>query len=173
MKTNVNLKPPAYHPVLDEIRDQTGVWHTGWLPFGKLADLIGTTTADLLRRLVILGVVEHREGRHRLTKWAKRKSYGTIYRRKGNGNLPRLEVDVILPQGMVLVVRNLAATNLPLTETERLRNEGLSLRSIAVRQGITLRAVQKRLEAIPPKLQNWPIVGTWEDDTDDLSACAV
>lgn len=162
----------AYHHVLHEIRDQYGVWHTGWLPFGKLAEEVGTTTADLMRRLTILGVVEHREGRHRLTALAKRKSYGMTYRRPAKGDRPRLEIDVILPEGMVLVVQNLQATNLPLTEAERLRDQGSSQRAIAARLGITLRAVQKRLAAVPPRLKNWPIVGSWDEEDDDLAACA-
>ncbi len=162
----------AYHHVLHEIRDQFGVWHTGWLPFGKLADLIGTTTADLVRRLVILGVVEHQEGRHRLTALAKRKSYGITYRRAAKGDVRRLEIDVILPEGMVLVVQNLEATNLPLTDAERLRDQGLSQRATAARLGITLRAAQKRLASVPPRLRDWPIVGSWDDEIDTPSACA-
>ena len=161
----------AYHHVLHEIRDQFGVWHTGWLPFGKLADVIGTTTADLMRRLVILGVVEHREGRHRLTALAKRRGYGTIYRRKAKGENSRLEIDVILPEGMVLVVQNLEATNLPLTDAERLRDQGLSQRATAARLGITLRAAQKRLASVPPRLRDWPIVGSWDEEIDTPSAC--
>jgi len=162
----------AYHPILHEIRDQFGVWHTGWLPFGKLAEEIGTTTADLMRRLVILGLVEHREGRHRLTAQAKRKSYGMTYRRPAKGNVRRLEIDVILPEGMVLVVQKLEATNLPLTDAERLRDQGLSQRAIAARLGITLRAAQKRLASVPPRLRDWPIVGSWDEEIDTPSACA-
>lgn len=162
----------AYHPVLHEIRDQYGVWHTGWLPFGQLADLIGTTTADLMRRLAILGVVEHREGRHRLSAMAKRKSYGMTYRRPAKGDRARLEIDVILPEGMVLVVQNLEATNPPLTEAERLRDQGLSQRAIAARLGISQPAVRKRLEVVPPRLKNWPIVGSWDEEDDNPTACA-
>ncbi len=162
----------AYHSVLQEIRDQNGVWHTGWLPFGKFAALIGTTTADLMRRLVSLGVVEHREGRHRLTAMAKRKSYGVTYRRQAKRGVHRQEIDVILPEGMVLVVQNLEATNLATTDAESLRDQGSSQRAIAMRLGITLRAVQKRLASVPPKLKNWPIVGSWDDESDYPSACA-
>ena len=160
------------HPVLKEICDQNGVWHTGWLPFGKLAKVVGTTTADLLRRLTILGVVEHRDGRHRLTSMAKRKSYGTVYRRKAKDGKPRLELDVILPEGMVLVATNLEATNLPLTEAERFREQGLSQRDIAARLGISQPAVKKRLDAVPPRLRDWPIVGSWDEQSDIPSACA-
>lgn len=159
----MTLSNRACHPVLGEIRDHAGNWHTGWLPIGHLADLIGTSTRDLIRRLVLLGVMEHREGRHRLTALAKRKPYGTTVRRRAKGGLPRLETDVILPDGMVLLVQNLEATNLPLTETERLHLEGLSQRAIGARLGITQRAVRKRLADTPPRLKDWPVLGSWND----------
>lgn len=169
----------ACHSVLGEIRDDNGRWHTGWLPFGRLAELVGTTTSDVVRRLVLLGVLEHRDGRHRLTALAKQKGYGAIYRRGTANGRPRLEWDVILPEGMVLLVQNLEATNPPLTDAERLLAEGHSLRAIARREGVTLKAVQKRLASIPPRLKDWPVLGTWDDpdmtdndNTDDHSVCA-
>ena len=78
----------------------------------------------------------------------------------------RIEADVILPEGMVLVVQNLNVTNLPPTEVEMLASKGLSQRAIAARLGISQQAVQKRLRAIPPRLTDWLILGSWEDRTD-------
>lgn len=167
----------TYNPVLGEVRDDRGNWHDGCLPFTDLARLIGTTTADLMRRLVMLGVVERQEIRHRLTSTAKRSGYGTTYRCRAKGGKPRLEMDLILPEGMVLVVRNLEATNPPITETERLAEAGLSQRAIAARLGITQQAVHKRLSALPPRLKNWPVLGSWEDreagDNDNHTGCGV
>lgn len=154
----------AYHPVLHEVRDHAGNWVTGWLPFGHLAGLIGTTTADLMRRLTVLDVVELIDGRHRLTPLAKRELYGTTLHHRPRPGSPRLKLDVMLPDGMVLLVQNLEATNAPVTEAEKLAGQGFSQRAIAGRLGITLRAVQKRLAAVPPQLKNWPVVGSWEDD---------
>lgn len=154
-------KRKVYHDTLQEICDSKGVWHTGWLTFGKLADVIGTTTTDLMRRLVALGVLEHDGQRHRLTSWSKGKCYGEVYRkRKADG--ARLEIDVILPEGMVLLVQNLEQTNLPVTEAESLSEQGLSQRAIATRLGISQPAVKKRLDSIPPRLSNWPVVGSWD-----------
>jgi hypothetical protein len=165
----------AYHPVLDEIRDENGVWHTGWAPFGKLAQMVGTTTHDLLRRLSILGMVEFRQERHRLTMWARQKSYGMIYRPKSK-RVKRLEIDIVLPRGMVFVVTNLERTNLPQTEAEKLAATGLSQRAIAMRLGVSQQAVQKRLATLPPRLKDWPILGSWDDDGteegDNPRACA-
>ncbi|MEQ1942393.1 hypothetical protein ABMA32_08220 [Mesorhizobium sp. VNQ89] len=159
------------------MRDDNGRWHTGWLPFGELAELVGTTTSDVVRRLVVLGVLEHRDNRHRLTAVARQKGYGTTWRFKDGDR--RLEWDVILPDGMVLLVQNLEATNLPLTRTEQLYRQGLSLRAIAREEGVTLKAVQKRLDSVPPRLTNWPVLGTWHnpeiadnDNTDDHRVCA-
>jgi hypothetical protein len=73
-------------------------------------------------------------------------------------------MDLILPGGMVLLVQNLQATNAPLTETERLANAGLSLSAIAARLGISRQAVHKRLNAFPPRLKDWPVLGTWAGD---------
>lgn len=125
----------------------------------------------------MLGVLEHRQGRHRLTGLAVEKGYGAVCRRKAVDGRPRLEWDVILPDGMVLLVRNLETTNLPLTDTEKLAREGLSQRAIARHQGVTQKAVQKRLAAVPPRLSNWPVVGSWKeeadnDNCDDPSVCA-
>ncbi len=153
----------AYHPVLDEIRDENGVWHTGWVPFGKLAEMIGTTSRDLIRRLSILSMVEFRDERHRLTKWARQKSYGMIYRPK-NDRVKRLEIDVVLPRGMVFVVSNLEKTNPPLTEAEKLAATGISQRQIAMRLGVSQQAVQKRLANLSPRLKDWPMLGSWDDD---------
>ena len=52
-----------YHPVLHEIQDHAGNWITGWRTFTSLAELIRTSTADLMRRLTMLGVVEMRDRR--------------------------------------------------------------------------------------------------------------
>ncbi len=155
----------TYNPIIGEIRDDNGVWHTGWQTFGRLAQLVGTTTTDLMRRLTALGIVEYRDERHRLTPWARQKGYGTVYRRKRRPrpDLPVLAIDVVLPEGMVLLVQNLEATNLPLTETERLRNHGLTFSAMANRLGVSRQAVHKRLNGLPPRLKNWPVVGTWAD----------
>lgn len=161
----------AYHPVLHEVRDDAGRWVTGWLPYGQLAALIGTKVNDLMRRLTILGVVERRDGRNRLTAAAKAKNYGMINYRRSEKGRPRLAIDVILPEGMTLLVQNLEATNLPRTEVETMTDDGLSQRVIASRLGITQKAVQKRLAAVPPRLKNWPVLGSWDDDADDLSVC--
>lgn len=169
----------TYHPVLHEIRDHAGNWVTGWRTFTGLADLIGTTTADLMRRLAALDVVEMRDGRNRLTTIARQKGYGTTRRGVAGDAKTRVETDVLLPDGMVLVVKNLDATNLPMTETEKLIRTGLSQRDVATRLGISQQAVQKRLRAIPPRLKDWPVLGSWDDrdeadndNTDNPSACA-
>lgn len=160
----------AYHPLLHEIRDATGAWHTGWKTFGDFAALLGTTTPDLIRRLALLGIVEMREGRHRLTSWALSIRLGVTYYRPIVGRRSRVAVDVLLPDGMVHVVRNLEATNLPLSEAESLAREGLSQRAIAERLGVSQQAVQKRLRNVPLKLRDWPVVGSWADDSDNPEA---
>jgi hypothetical protein len=150
------------HPVLGEICDRDGTWHTGFLPYGQLASLIGTTTADLMRRLQALNIVEHLGGRHRLTRTAIRKRFGMVYRKHIKGQ-PGVCLDVILPGGMVYVVTNLVATNLPETEIEKLVHDGQSQSSIAARLGCTQQAVSKHLRTLPPRLQDWPIAGSWDD----------
>lgn len=158
----------AYHPVLHEIRDQQGYWVTGWCKFSDLADLIGTTTADLMRRLSMLGVVEYREGRHRLTPLAKQKLYGETLRGVDEDSGQRFTLDVILPDGMVHLVQNLEATNAPVTETERLIDEGLSRKEVARRLDITPKAVRKRLASVPPRLKDWPVLGSWDDADEEV-----
>ncbi|GEM_PF-3217455 len=149
--------------ILGEICDNAGTWHTGFLPYGKLAELIGTTTADLMRRLKLLGIVEYKAGRHRLTRTAILKRFGMVYRKGRKGDLD-MSFDVILPEGMVEVVTHLKATNLPETEIERMNRQGLSQRTIATRIGMTQQAVSKHLKSLPPRLANWPITGTWNID---------
>jgi predicted DNA-binding protein (UPF0251 family) len=83
-----------------------------------------------------------------------------------------MEIDVILPEGMVLLVQKLEITNPQLTEAERLRDQGLSQRAIAARLGISQPAVKKRLASVPPRLSDWPIVGSWDNESDHPSACA-
>ena len=72
-------------------------------------------------------------------------------------------LDVILPEGMVHLVTNLAATNLRETEIEKLAQAGISQSSIAVRLGCSQQAVSKHLRSLPPRLQDWPITGSWDD----------
>jgi hypothetical protein len=133
------------------------------MTYSRLAETVRTTTGDLMRRLSILGIVEVIDGRHRLTPWARVKGYGTTYRRSPKRGKSGISMDVILPGGMVRLVQNLEATNAPLTETERLSNAGLSLSAVAARLGISKQAVHKRLNALPPRLKDWPIAGTWAD----------
>ena len=52
----------------------------------------------------------------------------------------------------------------PNWSAERLANAGLSLSAIAARLGISRQAVHKRLNAVPPRLKDWPVLGTWADD---------
>lgn len=150
------------HTVLGEICDRDGTWHTGFLPYGQLATLIGTTTADIMRRLQLLKIVEHRDGRHRLTRTAIQKCFGMVFQRYRKGQLV-VSQDVILPAGMVNLVANLKATNLPETEIEKLSRAGNSQSSIAARLGCSQQAVSKHLKSLPARLQDWPIVGSWED----------
>jgi len=152
----------CFNPVIGEICDDKGEWVTGWLTFGRLADTIGTTTADLVRRLSLLGVLVYRDGRHRLTQTAIRKWYGKVIRKRIKGG-PDVRVDVILPEGMVLLVRNLEATNAPETEAELLKRRGLSLSKIALQLGCSKQAVHKRLKESPPRLTNWKVSGSWAD----------
>lgn len=154
----------AYHPVLHEIRDQQGNWVTGWCKFSDLADLIGTTTADLMRRLSMLGIAEYREGRHRLTPLARQKLHGTTLHGIDEDSGRHFTLDVILPDGMVHLVQNLEATNAPPSETERLIGEGLARKEVARRLNISPKAVRKRLAAIPPQLKDWPVLGRWQDE---------
>ncbi len=150
--------------VLGEICDDRGQWITGCLTFGRLAETIGTTTADLMRRLVMLRIVEMKDGRHRLTREAIRKQYGTVNRRRGKGKgSPDIRIDLMLPDGMVFVVTNLEATNLAETDAEILRRNGMSLSQIAQQLGCSKQAVHKRLAGRPPRLTNWKIVGSWAE----------
>ncbi|KAB2767625.1 winged helix-turn-helix domain-containing protein [Brucella anthropi] len=80
-----------------------------------------------------------------------------------------MQFDVILPEGMVEVVTNLEATNLPETEIEKLRKAGLSQRDIAFRLDLSQQAVSKHLNSLPPRLTDWPIVGTWDEDDEGES----
>jgi hypothetical protein len=153
----------AYHPILHEIRDEDGNWVTGWKTYSDLAETVGTTVADLMRRLAILGVVEMRDGRHRLTRTARIAGHGTVHWQK-TASGKTIGMDLILPGGMVFLVQNLQATNASLTETERLANAGLSLSAIAARLGISKQAVHKRLIALPPRLKDWPVLGTWAEE---------
>ncbi|RLL74177.1 helix-turn-helix domain-containing protein [Ochrobactrum soli] len=148
--------------VLGEIYDGAGQWHTGFLPYGQFAGLIGTTTADLMRRLVQLGIVEHTGERHRLTRMAVRKRFGMVIKKHRKGK-PDLRFDVILPEGMVHVVTNLKATNLPETPIEKMNRSGMSQRDIASWLGKSQQSVSKHLRSLPPRLKNWPVVGTWDD----------
>jgi hypothetical protein len=157
------LSNRACHPILGEIRDDDGSWVTGWKTYSELAETVRTTVADLMRRLSILGVVEKRDGRHRLTRNARMKGHGTVHRVEVEGGR-RIRMDVILPDGMVFLVQNLQATNAPLSEAEGLAQEGLSLSAVAARLGISKQAVHKRLNAVPPQLKDWPVVGAWADD---------
>ncbi len=142
------------------------------MPYGKLAETIGTTTADLIRRLKVLGIVEYVNGRHRITQTAIRKRFGRVYQRRRKGGTT-LKFDVILPEGMVEVVTNLDATNLPETEIEGMAKQGLSMSDIAMRVGCSKQAIHKHLNSLPPRLTDWPITGTWEDDDDEGQSRAV
>ena len=165
---------PCVSAVLREIRDAQGTWHTGYMSFATLAATFGTTTADVIRRLEALGVVERNpRGRVEITKDARRLCHGEVIRRRIEGRPRRF--DVVLPAGMVLLATNLEATNEPPSEIEKLHHEaGLSMRTIALRLGISAKAVSKHLNSRPPRLTNWPILGTWEDDgaVDDLREAA-
>ncbi|UVV66954.1 winged helix-turn-helix domain-containing protein [Brucella anthropi] len=167
--SNSGFNKQCASTLLGEVCDSNGTWHTGFMPYGKLAEMIGTTTADLMRRLRLLGIVEADErGRHKLTRTAIRKCHGEVYWRKPKGS-PALQFDVILPEGMVEVVTNLEATNLPETEIEKLRKAGLSQRDIAFRLDLSQQAVSKHLNSLPPRLTDWPIVGTWDEDDEGES----
>lgn len=152
--------------VLGEVRDHTGRWHDGTKSYSDFANMIGTTTADLMRRLKLLGIVEHTGERHRLTKAAIRRCYGTVYQKRRKDQ-PTLFYDLILPDGMVLIVTNLEATNQTETEVEKLRAAGLSLSEIGNQLGCSKQAVGKRLANLPPRLTDWPIKGSWKDDDDE------
>jgi hypothetical protein len=128
--------------------------------------MIGTTTADLMRRLKLLGIVEHTGERHRLTAMAIRKCYGTVYQKR-HKDQPTLSYDLILPEGMVQIVTNLEATNQMETEDEQLRAAGLSLSEIGNQLGCSKQAVGKRLAKLPPRLTDWPLKGSWKDDDDE------
>lgn len=161
MKLLSNTK--CVHPVLGEIRDAEGRWHTGALTFTAMAQLLGTTTQDLIRRCFKLGIVEYKGERHRLTKMAKRKYYGETYRRRkydGTGKL--LCMDVLLPDGMVKIVTNLEATNPDETELCQLLKKGYSQSRIALLLGCSQQAVSKKIKSRPPHLTNWPILGSWK-----------
>lgn len=158
MKLLSNTK--CIHSVLGEIRDADGVWHSGFMGYTSFAARIGTTTSDLMRRLKMLNIVRGAKDRSRPTPYARQKRYMETYYRKRKGQ-KRLCFDVLLPGGMVHVVSNLEATNLPLTREEQLRNEGRSLSEIALIVGISKQAVHRKLGNIPPRLSNWPVLGAW------------
>lgn len=99
-----------------------------------------------------------------------------VFRRKDRKKRVRQEHHVILPEGMVLLVRNLEATNPPLTEAERLIQSGYSRADVARRLGCSRAAITQALNRAPPRLKNWPIVGSWEERAEDgdvnLTVCA-
>ncbi|TYR33770.1 hypothetical protein FY036_06900 [Mesorhizobium microcysteis] len=150
---------------LGEIRDASGAWHTGYLPFAALAVTFNTTTADVLRRLACLGIVQRdARGRYGITQDARRLCQGEVIHRRTGRGAPTKRYDVILPSGMVLLARNLEATNEPQTEIEKLHDDvGLSMRAIGQRVGISAEAVSKHLRSRPPRLTDWPVIGSWED----------
>lgn len=96
---------------------------------------------------------------------AVRKRYGMVIKKRRKGK-PDLRFDVILPEGMVHVVTNLKATNLPETPIEKMNRSGMSQRDIASCLGKSQQSVSKHLRSLPPRLKNWPVVGTWDDGSE-------
>ncbi len=99
-----------------------------------------------------------------------------VFRRKDRKKRVRLEQHVILPDGMVLLVRNLEATNPPPSEAERLIQSGHTRADVARRLGRSRAAITQALKRAPARLKNWPIVGAWEEDDEagnvNRSVCA-
>ncbi|WP_376709970.1 hypothetical protein [Pseudochrobactrum lubricantis] len=161
MKLLSNTK--CVHPVLGEIRDAEGKWHTGVLTYTAMARLVGTTTQDLIRRCLKLGIVEYKGERHRLTRMARQKCYGRTYKQPQHDRTgAMLCIDVILPEGMVKIVTNLEATNPDETDVCRLLKKGYSQSRIASLLGCSQQAVSKKIKSRHPHLTNWPILGSWE-----------